>query len=123
MKVRAKNKRGEKRSPAPSAQECNDCGANRRLKKLLHLQGVIFRDIIRGRMLFAWFLFLHSLLMPLLEKGYWTAGTFIPAVFMLPPIFVNKIVEDKSKAASGMRYDGWKKHGKFYFPWRLAICK
>lgn len=40
--------------------------------------------------------------MKLLEKGFWTAGTFILAVSMLPPIFVDKTV-DESKAASGMR--------------------
>lgn len=44
-----------------------------------------------GCYLFTWFLFLHSLLMPFLEKGYWTAGTFILAVFMLPAIFVIRL--------------------------------
>jgi len=92
--------------PAILAQGCNIWGSNRRLseyqlKRFPHLQkGKLLGE---WRYLLAQFLFLRSLLTPLLEAGYWAGGTFSLTALMLPSDFVYKIVEDESKAASGMK--------------------
>lgn len=49
--------------------------------------------------------------MPLLQTGYWAAGTFSLAALMLLSDFVYKIVEDESRAASGTKQDEWRRHG------------
>lgn len=92
--------------PALPAQGCNIWGANRSISSRSSLtcrKSFSGKPLGEGWYLLALFLLLHRLLMPLLETGYWAAGTFSLAALLLPSDFVYKIMEDEPKAASGMK--------------------